>query len=150
MIIPRAFRNQRHSGATTGTQWHTPNVGGRPLPQVGCEWWLVQSGLGRSRTRKGTGYLFRRFLRSDAAWNVERGLGYRSEEFDTLIDRAAAETDPARRRELYGRVQRLLAADRPMIPLAYQDNPVVTTAQVGGVVQNAAYVVDLGKLTPSG
>lgn len=95
-------------------------------------------------------YLFRRFLRSDAAWNVERRLGYRSEEFDRLVDQAAAETDAGRRRELYRRVQRVLAADRPMIALAYQDNPVVTTAQVGGVVQNAAYVVDLGKLTPSG
>jgi len=95
-------------------------------------------------------YLFRRFLRSDAAWNADRKLGYRSEEFDELVDRAAAETDEGRRRDLYRRVQRQLAAVRPLIPLAYQDNPVVTTAQVGGVVQNAAYVVDLGKLTPSG
>ncbi|MGN9844021.1 ABC transporter substrate-binding protein [Nonomuraea sp. H19] len=94
-------------------------------------------------------YLFRRFLRSDASWNVERKLGYRSEEFDKLVDQAAAEVEPARRRELYHRIQRLLADDRPMIPLAYQDNPIVTTEKVGGVVQNSAYVVDLGKLTPS-
>ncbi|TMR25309.1 ABC transporter substrate-binding protein [Nonomuraea turkmeniaca] len=95
-------------------------------------------------------YLFRRFLRSDAPWNVERRLGYRNKEFDTLVDQASTETDPARRRELYRQLQRLLAADRPMIPIAYQDNPVVTITGVGGVVQNAAYVVDLGKLTPSG
>jgi peptide/nickel transport system substrate-binding protein len=95
-------------------------------------------------------YLFRRFLRSDAAWNVERRLGYRSAEFDALVDRAAAETDPAARRDLYHRVQRLLAADRPMIPLAYQDNPIVTTGTVGGVRQSVAYVVDLGKLAPAG
>ncbi|NRQ39764.1 ABC transporter substrate-binding protein [Nonomuraea sp. NN258] len=94
-------------------------------------------------------YLFRRFLRSDAAWNVERRLGYRSAEFDDLVDRAAAQTDPAARRELYHRVQRLLAADRPMIPLAYQDNAVVTSSRVGGVTQNVAYVVDLGKLAPA-
>ncbi|SDK20695.1 ABC transporter substrate-binding protein [Nonomuraea jiangxiensis] len=93
-------------------------------------------------------YLFRRFLRSDASWNVERRLGYRSTEFDGLVDQAAAETDPGRRRDLYHRIQRLLAGDRPMIPLAYQDNPIVTTSKVGGVAQNVAYVVDLGKLAP--
>lgn len=93
-------------------------------------------------------YLFRRFLRSDAPWNVERRLGYRDAEFDELVDRAATRTDPAGRRELYHRIQRLLAADRPMIPLAYQDNPVVTTTGVGGVTQNVAYVTDLGRLAP--
>ncbi|MFG2074627.1 ABC transporter substrate-binding protein [Nonomuraea maritima] len=94
-------------------------------------------------------YLFRRFLRSDAAWNVERRLGYRSPAFDRLIDRAATETDPAGRRDLYHRAQHLLAADRPMIPLAYQDNPIATTAQVAGAAQNVAYVVDLGRLAPA-
>ncbi|MBB6349969.1 ABC transporter substrate-binding protein [Nonomuraea muscovyensis] len=93
-------------------------------------------------------YLFRRFLRSDASWNVERRLGYRSAGFDELVDRAAAQTDPAARRDLYHRVQRLLAADRPMIPLAYQDNPIVTTGKVGGVTQSVAYEVDLGELAP--
>ncbi|TDD52035.1 ABC transporter substrate-binding protein [Nonomuraea terrae] len=94
-------------------------------------------------------YLFRRFLHSDAPWNVERRLGYRSAEFDRLVDRAATETDTAARRDLYHRIQGLLAADRPMIPLAYQDNPIVTTAAVGGVRQSVAYVVDLGALAPS-
>ncbi|MBE1584182.1 ABC transporter substrate-binding protein [Nonomuraea angiospora] len=93
-------------------------------------------------------YLFRRFLRSDASWNVERKLGYRNPDFDDLIDQATEQTDPARRRDLYHRVQRLLATDRPMIPLAYQDNPIVTTSKVGGVAQSVAYVVDLGKLAP--
>ncbi|UBU09232.1 ABC transporter substrate-binding protein [Nonomuraea gerenzanensis] len=94
-------------------------------------------------------YLFRRFLRSDASWNVERRLGYRDAEFDELVDRAAARTDPAGRRELYHRIQRLLAADRPMVALAYQDNAIVTTAKVGGAAQSAAYVVDLGRLAPA-
>ncbi|MEQ4721048.1 ABC transporter substrate-binding protein [Nonomuraea sp. B19D2] len=93
-------------------------------------------------------YLFRRFLRSDASWNIDRRLGYRNAEFDSLIDQAAAQTDPIRRHDLYHRIQRLLAADRPMIPLAYQDNPIVTTSKVGGVAQSVAYVVDLGKLAP--
>ncbi|MGW0481169.1 ABC transporter substrate-binding protein [Nonomuraea sp. NPDC003214] len=93
-------------------------------------------------------YLFRRFLHSDAAWNTERRLGYRSAAFDDLVDEAAVETDPGARRELYHRVQRMLAADRPMIPLAYQDNAIVTTSRVGGVRQSVAYVVDLGALVP--
>ncbi|SEG82242.1 peptide/nickel transport system substrate-binding protein [Nonomuraea solani] len=93
-------------------------------------------------------YLFRRFLRSDASWNVERRLGYRNAEFDELVDQAATQTDLAARRELYHRIQRLLATDRPMIPLAYQDSPIVTTTKVSGVTQNVAYVVDLGKLAP--
>ncbi|MGV9770990.1 ABC transporter substrate-binding protein [Streptosporangium sp. NPDC003464] len=94
-------------------------------------------------------YLFRRFLRSDAAWNRERNLGYRSEEFDRLIDRAAAAAGADERRELYHRVQRLLAADRPMIPLAYQDNPVVTSSAVRGLTQSPAYLVDLAGLAPA-
>ncbi|TDD06282.1 hypothetical protein E1292_15440 [Nonomuraea deserti] len=93
-------------------------------------------------------YLFRRFLRSDASWNVERRLGYRNVRFDELVDRAAAETDAVARRELYHRIQRLLATDRPMIALAYQDNPIVTTTDVSGMTQNVAYVADLGKLAP--
>jgi peptide/nickel transport system substrate-binding protein len=93
-------------------------------------------------------YLFRRFLRSDSSWNVERRLGYRNAEFDELIDQAATQTDPAARRDLYHRIQRLLATDRPMIPLAYQDNPIVTGSKVSGVTQSVAYVVDLGKLAP--
>ncbi|GLW11751.1 ABC transporter substrate-binding protein [Microtetraspora sp. NBRC 13810] len=95
-------------------------------------------------------YLFRRFLRSDAAWNVERRLGYRDTTFDGLIDRAAATGDAARRRELYHEAQRLLAADRPMTPLAYQANPVVTRAGVRGLTQTASYLVDLGRLEPAG
>ncbi|TDD19376.1 ABC transporter substrate-binding protein [Nonomuraea diastatica] len=93
-------------------------------------------------------YLFRRFLRSDASWNVERRLGYRNTRFDELVDQAATETDPVARRELYHRIQRLLATDRPMIALAYQDNPIVTTTKVSGMTQNVAYVADLGKLAP--
>ncbi|MEV4189176.1 ABC transporter substrate-binding protein, partial [Streptosporangium canum] len=94
-------------------------------------------------------YLFRRFLRSDAAWNRDRDLGYRSDAFDRLIDRAAAAGGADERRELYHEVQRLLADDRPMIPLAYQDNPVVTSTAVTGLVQSPAYLVDLAKLAPS-
>lgn len=94
-------------------------------------------------------YLFRRFLRSDAAWNHDRNLGYRSDVFDRLIDRAAATGAVAERRELYHEVQRLLAADRPMIPLAYQDNPVAMSTSVTGLAQNPLYLVDLAKLAPS-
>ncbi|MEV6868255.1 ABC transporter substrate-binding protein [Streptosporangium subroseum] len=94
-------------------------------------------------------YLFRRFLRSDAAWNRDRNLGYRNDTFDRLIDRAAAVSDPDERRELYHEVQRLLATDRPMIPLAYQDNPVVMSTTVTGLTQNPVYLVDLAKLAPS-
>ncbi|MET8384310.1 ABC transporter substrate-binding protein [Streptosporangium canum] len=94
-------------------------------------------------------YLFRRFLRSDAAWNRDRNLGYRSDAFDRLIDRAAAAGGADERRELYHGVQRLLADDRPMIPLAYQDNPVVTSTGVTGLVQSPAYLVDLAKLAPA-
>jgi peptide/nickel transport system substrate-binding protein len=95
-------------------------------------------------------YLFRRFLRSDAAWNVERRLGYRDPAFDELIDRAAVTVDPAERRRLYHRAQRTLAEDRPMIPLAYQSNPVVAGSGVRGLTQTASYRVDLGKLAPAG
>lgn len=94
-------------------------------------------------------YLFRRFLRSDAEWNRQRGLGYDSEEFDRLIDRAAVSTDTTERRDLYRKVQRLLATDRPMIPVAYQDNPVVASNALTGLTQDACYLVDLAKIAPA-
>ncbi|MBC6458922.1 ABC transporter substrate-binding protein [Actinomadura sp. HBU206391] len=94
-------------------------------------------------------YLFRRFLRSDADWNRQRKLGYNNEDFDRLIDQAAATADTAERRDLYWRVQRMLATDRPMIPVAYQDNPVVTSNAVTGLTQDACYLVDLAKIAPA-
>lgn len=50
--------------------------------------------------------------------------GYRSERVDNLIDRAATSRDPRQRSELYQRLQAIVLADVPIIPLffpAYYD-----------------------------
>lgn len=50
---------------------------------------------------------------------------YRSREVDDLIDRSRAEPDPARRRELYGRIQEALARDCAYASLWWLDNVIV-------------------------
>lgn len=46
--------------------------------------------------------------------------GYRNAALDALLDRAAAETDPAARRPLYAEAQRVVARDLPIVPLWYE------------------------------
>ena len=64
---------------------------------------------------------------------LNRG-GYRNAEADRLIDAGAADDDEAARREIYGRLQAILAADRPYIVLWHRDVTAVLGPRVGGFV----------------
>jgi peptide/nickel transport system substrate-binding protein len=57
---------------------------------------------------------------------------YRNPTVDGWLDQGAAQRDPARRRELYDRVQRALAAELPMFPLWHEDNVVAIRRGVTG------------------
>ncbi|MBC7324804.1 MAG: ABC transporter substrate-binding protein, partial [Moorella sp. (in: Bacteria)] len=65
-------------------------------------------------------FFFGRWIPSKGQMNVQRGLGYSNEEADRLVEMAAAEPVPAKRKELYTELQRLVARDMPLCPL-YHD-----------------------------
>jgi peptide/nickel transport system substrate-binding protein len=58
---------------------------------------------------------------------------YSNAAVDRLIDQASAAVDDARRRELYGEVQRAVARDAPYIPLWYKTNVAVFQPGLQGV-----------------
>lgn len=65
-------------------------------------------------------FFFGRWIISSGQMNKERGLGYNNPEADRLVKEAAAGPNPAKRKELYDRLQRLVAEDAPLCPL-YHD-----------------------------
>jgi peptide/nickel transport system substrate-binding protein len=62
-----------------------------------------------------------------------RGL-YRNSEIDRLLEAGRATVDPAKRKLIYGRVQKLVAVDLPYIPLWWWKNVVVQAPNVKGFV----------------
>jgi peptide/nickel transport system substrate-binding protein len=57
---------------------------------------------------------------------------YADRRMDRLTERARRATDPAVRRALYARIQRLAAADLPVLPLWWEDRIVVHTRRLRG------------------
>lgn len=60
--------------------------------------------------------------------------GYRSAEFDTLVDQAGSERDPAKRAQLYRSAQRVLTRDAPAAFLYAMERRVRVSARVRGYV----------------
>ena len=58
---------------------------------------------------------------------------YKNADVDALLAEAGAALDEARRRELYGRIQRLVAADAPYISLWAKTNVAVAQANLQGI-----------------
>ncbi|MBI4161175.1 MAG: ABC transporter substrate-binding protein [Acidobacteria bacterium] len=65
--------------------------------------------------------------------------GYRNPDLDLLLEAGARETDPSRRREVYSRVQKVLAEDLPEFPLWHRDEIAVVKRGIDGF-----------RLTPTG
>ena len=61
---------------------------------------------------------------------------YSNPHVDALIDQARTELDQAKRKQLYARVQRILAEDLPSINLWYLDNVLVHSQRVKNVTLN--------------
>jgi oligopeptide transport system substrate-binding protein len=59
---------------------------------------------------------FLQILRSDSGLNLTH---YRSARFDRLLDRASAETDPARRMQLLQEAEQTVLDDAPLIPIYF-------------------------------
>jgi ABC-type transport system substrate-binding protein len=58
---------------------------------------------------------------------------YRNPEIDTLLDRARVETDQEKRRELFSKVQKIIAEDLPYVSLWFMDNVSVHRKRISGV-----------------
>ncbi len=82
--------------------------------------------------------LFRNFFHSSyipSAKNLDAGLNrmrYRNPALDELLDQGSREIDRERRKEIYAKVQDLLAAEVPMLPLWHPDNVTVARKVVTG------------------
>lgn len=80
--------------------------------------------------------LFRNFFHSafiPSAGNLEAGLNrmrYRNPVLDVLVEAGMREMDREKRRLIYQKVQEILAADLPMLPLWHPDNLVVRRTEV--------------------
>ncbi|NOX69060.1 MAG: peptide ABC transporter substrate-binding protein [Gammaproteobacteria bacterium] len=61
-------------------------------------------------------YAFLSIFESDSPSNM---FGYRSEEYDSLLQRAATQIDPERRQLYLEEAERVLLADHPLMPLYY-------------------------------
>jgi peptide/nickel transport system substrate-binding protein len=79
-------------------------------------------------------FVFHSTMRPPAGFN--RG-GYDSPLMDRLTAEARVTTDPASRRALYGRIQRVAARELPVLPLWWEDRIVVHTRRLQGFEPSA-------------
>ena len=63
---------------------------------------------------------------------------YSNAEVDRLLQTAAVESDQAKRKQAYARVQELLATDLPSLPLWFMDSVVLYNRRIGGVEASAS------------
>ena len=78
-------------------------------------------------------YFLRRTYATDGGNNT---WGYSNPELDALLDAGMAETDPAKRLDIYKRAQAIAYDDLPLIHVSYYGVNVVTKPEVEGFVFN--------------
>ena len=83
-------------------------------------------------------YTFAQVLRGDFALNLTH---YRSAEYDTLLDQAAAEADSGRRRALLEQAERVMLRDHPLLPIYFYVNKHLVKPEVHGWYDNVMNVV---------
>jgi peptide/nickel transport system substrate-binding protein len=84
------------------------NIDVRRMPADGYwsnVWMKYPLTMGSINPRPSADVLFTLFFKSDASWNES---AWRNERFDQLLVEARAETDDARRRQMYGEMQTLV------------------------------------------
>jgi len=89
-------------------------------------------------------YTFAQYFKSDFGINLTR---YHNPVYDDLLDRAAGEVDPAQRRALLERAERVMLSDQPVIPIYfYVSKHLVKPRVLGwyGNIMNVTYSKDLG------
>lgn len=83
-------------------------------------------------------YTFAQYLKSDFGINLPH---YRSAEYDTLLEKAAAQTDEVQRRALLEHAERVMLVDHPIIPIYFYVNKHLVKPAVQGWYDNVMNVV---------
>ncbi|HUN73133.1 MAG TPA: peptide ABC transporter substrate-binding protein [Steroidobacteraceae bacterium] len=83
-------------------------------------------------------YTFAQYFKSDFGVNLTH---YRSAAYDSLVERAAAEADPLKRRALLEQAEQRVLADQPLIPIYFYVNKHLVKPRVQGWYDNALNVV---------
>lgn len=78
-------------------------------------------------------YGFAQYFKSDFGINLTH---YDNPAYDALLDRAAAEVDPAKRRALLERAERLMLHDQPVIPIYFYASKHLVKPRVTGWYNN--------------
>ncbi len=83
-------------------------------------------------------YTFLQYLKSNFGINLP---GYRNSAYDALLEEAARQTEPARRRVLLQQAEALMLAEHPLIPLYFYTNKHLVKPQLRGWYDNVMNVV---------
>lgn len=83
-------------------------------------------------------YTFAQYFKGNFGINLPH---YRSAEYDSLLEKAAAETDTAKRRGLLETAERLMLRDHPLIPIYFYVNKHLVKPEVAGWYDNVMNVV---------
>ena len=89
-------------------------------------------------------YTFAQYFKSDFGINLTH---YHNPAYDDLVDRAAGELDPAKRRAFLEQAERVMLADQPVIPIYFYVSKHLVKPRVTGWysnVMNVTYSKDLG------
>lgn len=89
-------------------------------------------------------YTFAQYFKSDFGVNLTH---YDNPAYDALLERAAAETDPDKRRAFLQQAEQIMLADQPVIPIYYYVSKNLVKPRVTGWygnVMNVTYSKDLG------
>jgi oligopeptide transport system substrate-binding protein len=89
-------------------------------------------------------YTYLQYLKSDFGINLPH---YRNPAYDLLLERAAREADPAKRRDLLEQAERLALTDHPLMPIYFYVNKHLVKPEVDGWydnIMNVVYSKDLG------
>jgi oligopeptide transport system substrate-binding protein len=83
-------------------------------------------------------YTFAQYLRSDFGVNLPH---YANPAYDALLDEAATQLDPARRRALLEQAESLMLADHPLLPIYFYVSKHLVKPEVAGWYDNVMNVV---------
>jgi oligopeptide transport system substrate-binding protein len=83
-------------------------------------------------------YTFAQYLKSDFGVNLPH---YSNPHYDELLQQAAIETAPEKRRALLEEAERVMLADHPLLPLYFYVNKHLVKPQVLGWYDNVMNVV---------
>ena len=93
-------------------------------------------------------FTFAQYFKSDFGVNLTH---YHNAAYDDLLERAAAEVDPAKRRALLEQAEQVMLADQPVIPIYFYVSKHLVKPRVTGWysnIMNVTYSKDLGLRRP--